>query len=227
MLSSIRNLPIAAKIYAALAVLAVTACIVAIAAFSGFSAIKAASEEVNASADRVEQAGRGTANLLSYARAVEFLPIEMPTGDREAFEKVMSDEAARFRRRLDQLEAGSRQQSGRDDVAKIRQLLVKHEQNGGRIARLSRDGAFDEAGKLAFTSASIIADIRQTMRGLEERALARQRDAAKAAEAAQSQAIWTMTIVLVMGVVASAALAAVMVIGFINPAPRRHYHRHA
>ncbi len=57
MLSSIRNLPIAAKIYAALAVLAVTACIVAIAAFSGFSAIKAASEEVNASADRVEQAG--------------------------------------------------------------------------------------------------------------------------------------------------------------------------
>ncbi len=38
MLSTIRNLPIAAKIFAALGLLALTACIVAMAAFSGFSA---------------------------------------------------------------------------------------------------------------------------------------------------------------------------------------------
>ncbi len=134
MLSTIRNLPIAAKIFAALALLALTACIVAMVAFSGFSAIRAASEEVNASADRVEQAGRGTANLLSYARAVEFLPIEMPIREREAFERAMTDEAARFRRRLDQLEAGARTQSGRDDVAKMRQLLAQHEQEAARIS---------------------------------------------------------------------------------------------
>ncbi|MCZ8323332.1 MAG: HAMP domain-containing methyl-accepting chemotaxis protein [Novosphingobium sp.] len=216
MLSTVRNLPIAAKIYAALSLLAVTAFVLAMAAFSGFSAIKAATEEVNSSADRVEQAGRGTANLLSYARAVEFLPIEMPIRDREAFEKAMTDEAARFRRRLDQLEAGARQQAGRDDVAKMRQLLAKHEQEGMRVLRLSRDGAFDDAGKAAFTSASIIAEIRQIMRNLEERAVARKSDAVKTAEAAQSQATWTMLLVLVLGVVASAALAAVMVIGFIT-----------
>ncbi len=216
MFSTIRNLSIAAKIYAALGLLAFTACTIALVAFSGLNTIKATSGEVSASADRVEQAGRGTANLLSYARAVEFLPIEMPIHEREAFEKAMSDEAARFRRRLDQLEAGSRQQVGREDIAKMRTLLAKHEQEAARILRLSRDGAFDDAGKLAFTSAATVSEIRQIMRGLEDRAVARQREAGKAAEAAQSQATWTMLFVLVAGIIASVSLAAVVVIGFIT-----------
>ncbi len=216
MLSTVRNLPIAAKIFAALGLLALTALIVAVAAFSGFSAIRAASEEVNASANRVEQAGRGTANLLSYARAVEFLPLEMPIHEREAFEKAATDEAARFRRRLDQLEEGSRQRAGRDDVARMRQLLARYEQEGARILRLSRDGAFDEAAKLAFTAASIIADIRQTLRGLEDRAIVRKLEATNRVESAQSQAAWTMLLALIVGVIASMGLAAFMVIGFIT-----------
>jgi len=216
MLSTIRNQSISAKIYAALALLAATACIIAVVAFSGLSTIKATSDEVSASADRVENAGRGTANLLSYARAVEFLPIEMPIHEREAFEKAMSDEAARFRRRLDQIEAGSRQQVGRDDVAKMRELLAKHEQDGKRILQLSRDGAFDDAGKMAFTSAPIIGEIRQIMRGLEDRAMARQAEAERTAAATLSRTARTMGLVLVIGGAGSLALAAILVIGFIT-----------
>ncbi len=224
MLRTIRNLPIAAKIFAALGLLAVTALVVAMAAFSGFSAIKAASEEVNASADRVEQAGRGTANLLSYARAVEFLPIEMPVRDREAFEKAMSDEAARFRRRLDQLEAGARSQSGRDDVAKMRQLLASHEREGARILRLSRDGAFDERASwpsrqrpLLPTSGRSCADSKSAQSlgsAMRRRRL----------KPLSHMATWTMVLVLIVGVLASAGLAALMCHRLHHPAPRCHHH---
>ena len=144
----LRNIPIAPKILVAMGLLLSTMLIVAATAFWGFSIVRDARNEVEASGTRIEQSGRGTANLLSYARAVEFLPIEMPIAAREAFEKQVVDEAARFRRRLDQLEAGARQQAGRDDVAKMRQLLAQHEERGQRIRALSRDGAFDEAGKI-------------------------------------------------------------------------------
>ena len=216
MLQTLRNLPIAAKIFMALGILVMTAGTLALSAFMSFNAINEASIDVKNAAERTGQAGRGTANLLSYARAVEFLPLEMPNGEREAFEKAMVDEAARFRRRLDQLEAGSRQQADRDDVTKMRQLLVKHEGVGARIALLSRNSAFEDAAKLAFTAAPIIAEIRQTMRGLEERANAWQEEAVQASFAMQSQATRIMFLVLAIGGAISLALAAFTVVRFIT-----------
>jgi methyl-accepting chemotaxis protein len=212
----LRNIPIAPKILVAMGLLLSTMLIVAATAFWGFSIVRDARNEVEASGTRIEQSGRGTANLLSYARAVEFLPIEMPIAAREAFEKQVVDEAARFRRRLDQLEAGARQQAGRDDVAKMRQLLAQHEERGQRIRALSRDGAFDEAGKIAFESAGIIASIRQTMRNLEDRAVKRQQEAVAASDVAMTQAKWSIGIVLGVGSLASLALAGIILIGFIT-----------
>jgi len=212
----LRNIAIAPKILFAMGLLITTMLIVTTTAFWGFGIVRDARNEVEASSTRIEQAGRGTANLLSYARAVEFLPIEMPVAEREAFEKAMADEAARFRRRLDQLEAGSLQQAGRDDVARMRQLLAQHEERGQRIKALSRDGAFDEAGKIAFESAGIIASIRQVMRNLEDRAMKRQREAVAASDTAMAQAKWSIAIVLGVGSLASLALAGLILIGFIT-----------
>ena len=216
MLTTLRNLPVVAKIFAAMGLLAVTAAMITLTAFNGFSAINAASAEVKASAERVGQAGRGTANLLAYARAVEILPITMPTRERETFEKAMADEATRFRRRLDQLEASARQQTERDDIARMRRLLLQHEQDGKRIAQLSRDGAYDDASKVVFASSAIVAEIRQIIRGLEERENTRQGDAVKASFAAQAQATRNMVLVLGIGAATSLALAAFVVIGFIT-----------
>ncbi|MCZ8313948.1 HAMP domain-containing methyl-accepting chemotaxis protein [Phreatobacter sp.] len=212
----LRNIPIAPKVLIAMGLLLATLLIVAATAFWGFGAINDARKEVEASSTRVEQSGRGTANLLSYARAVEFLPIEMPVAEREAFEKAMVDEAARFRRRLDQLEADARQQAGRDDVARMRQLLAQHEEKARQIQKLSRDGAYDEAGKIAFETAGIIASIRQVMRSLEDRAMKRQQDAVAASDVAMAQATWSIGIVLGVGIVASLALAGIILIGFIT-----------
>ncbi len=212
----LRNIPIAPKIFIAMGLLLATMFIVAATAFWGFAAINDARREVEASGKRIEQSGRGTANLLSYARAAEFLPIEMPIAERQAFERSMVDEAARFRRRLDQLEAGARQQAGRDDVARMRELLTRHEEKAEQIRKLSRDGAFDDAGKIAFESAQIIASIRQTMRSLEDRAMKRQQEAVVAADASVAQAKWSIGIVLSLGILASLTLAGIILIGFIT-----------
>jgi len=211
----LRNLPLAAKIFVSLGLLVATSGLLTATAFNGFAKLNAAANEVKASADRVAQAQRGTVNLLSYARAVEFLPIEMPVQGREEFERAMRDELGRFKARLDQLESGMRSPAGRDDVVKMREILANYEQVASQIARLSRANNLDEAGRLAFDAAAQINQIRQIMRGLEERAIARQEQAVTASYAIQSETSWVMALVLFLGALVSIGVAAFLVIGFV------------
>jgi methyl-accepting chemotaxis protein len=216
MLDLLRNTRIAPKIFAALGLLLATAITVALTALWSYGTLSVAEKEVAASGLRVQQAGRATANLLSYARAVEFLPLDLPAEQRTTFEKAAVDELARFRRRLDQLEAGSRVAAGRADVARMRELIADYEKRSQPIFTMSRAGQFDDAGKLAFDLAVVIADVRAVIRGLEDRAIARQQEAMKAVDAALSQGTWTMVLVLVVGALVSLGLAGWIVIGFIT-----------
>ncbi|MCZ8314932.1 methyl-accepting chemotaxis protein [Phreatobacter sp.] len=216
MLDRLRNLPIAAKIYAAMALLVLTAGVMALTALSGFSQIQKTEKEVEAATLRLMDTGRATANLLAYARAVEFLPLEMPIQDRQAFEKTAADELARFRRRLDQIEAGARTAANPQDVDRMRQMLGSYESTASRITQLSRDGNFDEAGKLAFTEAARITDIRSVLRDIEETALRRQQEVLKSSGDAVAQANWALMLVLGCGSTLSLALAGWIIVGFIT-----------
>ncbi len=213
---ALRNVPIAPKIFGAVAVILTTAIILAALAFSNFAAMNAATKEVEASGDRVEASGRATANLLSYARAIEFLPIEMPVAQRAGFESAADDELRRFQNRLNQLEQTSRAAAGRTDVQQMRTLLAQYQEQATKIRQLSRDGAYDDAGKVAFTAATVIGQIRDVMRGLEQRAQARRHEAVKEASAAYSRATWVMSAALVGGSILGLSLTAFIVIGFIT-----------
>ncbi|MCZ8314328.1 methyl-accepting chemotaxis protein [Phreatobacter sp.] len=213
---ALRNVPIAPKIFGAVAVILTTAIVLAVLAFWNFAAMNAATKEVEASGDRVEASGRATANLLSYARAIEFLPIEMPVAQRSGFESAADDELRRLQNRLNQLEQTSRAAAGRSDVQQMRTLLAQYQEQATKIRQLSRDGAYDDAGKVAFTAAAVIGQIRDVMRGLEQRAQARQRDAVSEANAAYSRATWVMTAALVGGSILGLSLTAFIVIGFIT-----------
>jgi methyl-accepting chemotaxis protein len=216
MLDFLRNTRIAPKIFAALGLLLATALTVALTALWSYGTFHTAEKEVEAAGLRVQQAGRATANLLSYARAVEFLPLELTPEQRSAFEKAAVDEVARFRRRLDQLEAGSRTSTGRNDIARMRTLVTDYETRSQPVFQLSRAGQFDEAGKVAFGLAGMIGEVRELIRGVEDRAIARQQEAMKAVEAALSRGTWTMVLVLVAGGLLSLGLAAWIVVGFIT-----------
>lgn len=216
MTSILRNAPIAPKIFGAMGILLATLLAVATTALWGLSTITTAQKEVAATASRVEQAGRGTANLISYARAIEFLPIEITPSQREAMEKAAVDELARFRRRLDQLEVGSVNPEGRADVKKMRELTADYERRARPITQLSREAKYDDAGKLALESASVIADIRQVMRSLEDRAIARQKEAVAYADTAVAKTTWAMMIAVIVGGMTSLILGAVIVVGFVT-----------
>lgn len=212
----LRNVSIAPKIFTAVAVLLATSAVLALIAFWSFAAMHDATKEVEASGERVEAAGRATANLLSYARAVEFLPIEMPIAQRTEFESAATDELKRFLGRLDQLERTSRAAAGRNDVQQMRRLVGQYQEQAAQIQKMAREGAYDEAGKLAFNAAPQISQTRQLLRGLEQRAQERQRQAVSDAAAAYSRAIWVMSGAMVVGGTLGLALTAFIVIGFIT-----------
>ncbi len=212
----LRNVSIAPKIYVAVAVLLVTSVVLALVAFWSFAAMNQAAKEIEASGDRVEASGRAAANLLSYARAVEFLPIEMPAAQRAAFEASADDELQRFQNRLNQLEQNSRTAAGRTDVQQMRRLAGQHQEQAAKIRQMSRDGAYDDAGKVAFTAAPQIGQIRDVLRGLDQRAQTRQHEAVKEAESAYAKATWMMTGAMIIGGVGGLALTAFIVIGFIT-----------
>lgn len=176
----------------------------------------AATREVAAAGVRGEAGGRATANLLSYARAAEVLPIEMPVAQREAFENAAADEYRRFLVRVTQLEQNSRTATDRDDVEKMRRMAAQHLAQASTLRKMSRDGSYGDAGKLAFTAAPVISQISEVLRGLEQRASSRQQDAVKAAASAYSQATWMMMAALALGGSLSLALTAWLVIGFIT-----------
>jgi methyl-accepting chemotaxis protein len=216
MLHFMKNVAIAPKIFGVIALLMLTAILQAATAFWSYGGIAEAENELKASSTRVEQIGRGTANLLAYARNIEFLPIEMPQTSRSAFEQGAKDELLRLRRRLDQIEAGSRTDAGRQDVSRMRQVLAAHEERAKEITAKSQSGRFDEAGALAFQAADLISTIREGLRTLETRALGRQEQAGKASERAILQAEWAMAIVLAIGCLVGLGLAVTIVIGFIT-----------
>ena len=216
MLKLLRNAAIAPKIFAAMAILVMTAASVSIVAFWGFAALDGARREVQASSRQIEAAGRATASLLSYARNVESLAIEMPLSERQAFEKGMADELSQFRARLDDLERTARTSAEPQEVARMRELVAGHEQRADRVRKVARDGTYDGAGRIAFESASLITQIRQTLRGLEDRASGRQRDAVEASERTHRLVVVAMILALAAGGVLSLGLTAVIVIGFIT-----------
>lgn len=57
---------------------------------AGMSDIRADMAVVEGATERMNHAGRSIANLLSYARAVEFLPLELTAEQRRKFEAAAS-----------------------------------------------------------------------------------------------------------------------------------------
>ena len=116
---------------------------------------------------QVLHVGRGTANLLSYARAVEFLPLELTAEQRKEIERQVADEYRRLHVRLDQI--APKQEADKASLTKMRELLKMYQREFEEpVARDSRDGKIEAAGKLAFEGAPKIAEIRSLLRGIED-----------------------------------------------------------
>ncbi|HYC05115.1 MAG TPA: methyl-accepting chemotaxis protein [Azospirillaceae bacterium] len=118
---------------------------------------------------RLKDAGRGTANLLAYARAVEFLPLALPPEERRAKEAEAADELARLQKRLANLDATITHPDGRRDLAAIHETLAAFIPTHKRTEELGRAGKLDEAGRVAAEASPLIDLMRTSLRAIESR----------------------------------------------------------
>lgn len=215
-----------AKIRLATKLLAAITLVAAIAVLIGWRSIDTTSrlhglemQMVDANA-RSTDAGRATANLLSYARAVEFLPIELPAAERTAMEALAVDEFNRLERRLISI-ADRRISADRPDVDATRTALSRHREVAQQIQLMSREGNFDAAGRHAFEAAGLIATARQHLRAIEDRSTQDIGTAQRAMEASFGETrlvAWVLLLVaLPIGIIASALL---VLWGVVRPLSR-------
>jgi methyl-accepting chemotaxis protein len=213
-----KNIRFAPKILSVIALLSMVAAVLSWRGIAGISEIRSSMIIVESSIERVNHAGRSTANLLSYARAVEFLPIELTAEQRRAFEAAAVDENRRFKARLDQLEPLLATEATRQSIREARAILARYEADAAKIQSLSREGKFDDAGKLAFEVASMIDEIRTQVRAIEDRNLLLYREAAKEAEADYNAAKTLLMAVAAIGILSAIALGLwIVFMGILNP----------
>ncbi|MFM7346279.1 MAG: methyl-accepting chemotaxis protein [Tagaea sp.] len=213
-----KNIRFAPKILSVIALLSIVAAVLSWVGVLGLSDLRQDIRVIEQSVERMTHAGRGTANLVSYARAVEFLPLELTAEQRRGFETAMVDENRRFKARMDQLEPILTTDASRQAVREIRAILARYEVEAAKIMTLSRESKFDDAGKIAFEAAPLIEEIRSRIRGIEDRNQQFYRDAVKAAEADYQTDKTLLIAIAAGGILTSIALGVwIVFVGILNP----------
>jgi methyl-accepting chemotaxis protein len=215
-----KNIPIATKIYAILLLLSAVAAGLAYSGLDGMARIRADLEIVGGSATRILHAGRGTANLLAYARAVDQLQTEMAGDVRTKLEATVDDEYRRFIARLDLLQPLLLTDDARAGIVKARELVARHKVESQTVKTLARDGKSGEAGQKALAIGTLIDDVRQQMRPIEERNTAIFQNTIKSA-AEMYEATRQLEIVLAVSGILGAMLLGTLVVFFAIRAPLR------
>ncbi|OYU49181.1 MAG: hypothetical protein CFE31_07355 [Rhizobiales bacterium PAR1] len=172
--------------------------------------ISASTQDMAASAERLQHLGRAGANLLSWARAVEFLPLDLSESERKGFEDQAMDEMRRMLARLDKFVPFS--ETGKTDIAQLRQDIARYERQIHQVVqRQSREKDLDGATKTAFLGITQIAGMRQTLRQLEERNQERYNQSMTDALTQESRLIERILLITVLGGVLGLGAALVVI----------------
>ncbi|QCK86395.1 HAMP domain-containing protein [Phreatobacter aquaticus] len=214
----LRNIGVGPKLLAAVLFLITTMGLVAMAGLSSVSLTLGSGRSVQEASLTLQQAGRGTANLLSYARAVEFIPLELPAEERRRFHEAALDESRRFERRLDQI--AKEDQAGRfaARLAIIRTNLDAYRKQHELVLAAANAGDLHKSGRIAFEAAPLVATMRAAIRDVEDNAQKQFGDQSTAMEAAGSRAFWTVGLVGSIGAAFGLAFAVWLIVwGVVRP----------
>ncbi|MBL8687851.1 MAG: HAMP domain-containing protein [Rhodospirillaceae bacterium] len=164
-----RNLGIAPKILSVLALFSALAVGLSALAITSLGHVYGETSVFTGAFDRGIAGGRATANLLAFARNVEFLPIELDKAERDKYEARSADELKRLYSRVDQLEQLVNTPEGRKNVADIRADVGRYEAAYKQVVTLGREGRLKEAGQVADEGAKTIDEVRKHIRAIEDR----------------------------------------------------------
>lgn len=214
----LRNIGIGPKLLAAVGFLILVAGLVAGAGLSGVSLALGSGRSVQQASEMLQHAGRGTANLLSYARAVEFIPLDLPADQRRRFQDQAADESRRFEQRLKEIADDDRRGQFTAQLASIRTNLEAYRRQHDQVLATANAGDLEKSGRIAFEAADLVSSMRATIRAIED--VIQKSFAAESAamEAAGAKAFWIVGLVGSIGAVLGLAFAAWLVIwGVVRP----------
>jgi methyl-accepting chemotaxis protein len=167
--------------------------------------------------DRNFNAGRATANLLAYARNVEFLSLKLVAAERTRLEAAADDELRRMRVRLDWLAQNVPADEDRRDVAEARATLTRYEQEiHGEVKRLAGAGNLDQAADAAFRGAAVIALAREAMRRIEERSAKAMQEASLSADRLEAATVTQMIGISAGGILVGTILGLILAARYIT-----------
>ncbi|WP_273409308.1 methyl-accepting chemotaxis protein [Elstera cyanobacteriorum] len=129
-------------------------------------------EIVSQATQQVYSAGRATSHLLSFARTVEYMPLDINSGDRAAIEAAATDELGRLRERLEQLERNGAGDEDLTTVKEFRERLAGYEQAYLAIVALTKDGAAEgrtKAQEDVLAQRRTVAALRRKLIEIEDR----------------------------------------------------------
>lgn len=220
MLDFVARIRLAPKLLAAVMMVAAMAGVIGWKSIDALHAIEELDGRLTAANEHRFDSGRATANLLAYARAVEFLPIELQEQERVAMERMMQDEYDRFQQRVTAM-SNRRIASDEADIAAIRAALSQHREAANRVQTMSRENQFDAAGRLAFDAAGLIDTGRRHVRAIEDRSAQTATEARSAEDAYFESTRLVAYLLLGIGLPIGIAASALLVLfGVVRPLSR-------
>jgi methyl-accepting chemotaxis protein len=211
-----KNIGIAPKIFSIIALLGLLAAGLSTLGIRSLSTVYSETATYNRTFEMAVNTGRATSNLLSYARYVEFLPLDLSKEDREKYEKAATDESRRLESRLAVVDKMLVAEAGRQNMAKMREAISRYARAHAQVVELSRKGDFKKAGEVAEEAADVIEIVRKEMREIEDRNANFVKEATAAILGIYESSRTTMLTATGVGVLVGLGLALVIVLAGIT-----------
>jgi methyl-accepting chemotaxis protein len=217
-MSWLKNVKLAPKLASAVGLLVTVMIVLVVIAVTGLQTVHMTVEEMEKGDDRLTNVGRATAYLLSFARNVEFLPMEMKPEQRDAFEKGAAEDLQRLLARLDELAKLVVLEEGRRNVQRARTAVDRYVPQSRKIMEQGRRGDFEGAGHTAFAAAGAIAEARNELREIEERNDKMMAEIRKHAEDVYQRSYFILIVVSGLGILAGVgSTMALVIFGVTRP----------
>lgn len=222
MTAIINNIRISRKLLLAVFLLTSLSGVIAWSSFDSMERLRALLDTAGTISERIMYSGRATGNLLSYVRAVEYLPLELTAAERGKFEATAVDERKRMIARLDMLEPIVHKPENVSALRDVRDNLVRYDQIHMNVLKLATDNKeLDGATKAAMAGIPFVNAMRAGLRTIESSSEQQQIELRTQAAETSSAALNVLLLAsLGGGLVGLGLTGALIMFGIVKPLNR-------
>jgi methyl-accepting chemotaxis protein len=171
--------------------------------------------------EKTRNAGRATANMLSWVRNVEYLPLDLTPAQRVDYENAALDEKQQFEASLDNLDRLNPSPQGKVNLANLRADIEKYWAVHQKVQQEARAKDLNAATATAFAGTPIADDMRVNLRAIEDRNKKRGDNAQTQSEATFSNYMFNMIVSTAVGILIAGGISlSLIALGVVRPLMR-------